>query len=53
MGSRALASELRQGWLWPLSVGALAAGSAVLRPHYCSLVLELSADKACQGFERL
>ena len=48
MGSRALAPGLRQGWLWPLSVGALAAaGSAVLRSHYCSLVLELSADEAC------
>ena len=54
MGSRALAPGLRQGWLWPLSVGALAAaGSAVFRPHYCSLMLELSADEACQGFERL
>ena len=43
------------GWLWPLSVGALAvAGSAVLKPHCCFQVLELSSDSvACQGSERL
>ena len=55
MWSRALVSGLRLGWLWPLSVGALAAaGSAVLTPRYCAQVLELSSDgEACQGFERL
>ena len=54
MGSRAVAPGLRLGWRWPLSVGALAAaGSAVLRLHYCSQVLELSADEACQGLEWL
>ena len=52
--SRALAPGLRR-WLWPLSVRALAAaGSAVLKPHCCFQVLDLSSDGvACQGLDRL